>query len=66
MIEDKPVTFDNGLTREQDDLIDDLIIDINRISMRIEELGKHRNYSLAVTKLDEARLWLRDRKHRPA
>jgi hypothetical protein len=66
MIEGKPVAFDNGLTVEQSDLIDDLTIEINRVSMRIEELGKHRNYSLAVTKLDEARLWLRDRKHRPA
>lgn len=66
MIEGKPVSFDNGLTTEQSDMIDDLTIEISRIKMRVDELGKHRNFSLAVTKLDEAQLWLRDRKHRPA
>jgi hypothetical protein len=66
MIEGKPAAFDNGLTAAQDDALDDLCISINRVAMQIEELGRHRNYSLAVTKLEEAKLWLRDRKHKPA
>lgn len=66
MTEGNPVAFDNGLTDAQSDMIDDLTIEISRVKMQIEELGKHRNYSLAVTKLEEAQLWLRDRKHRPA
>jgi hypothetical protein len=60
------MALDNGLTPEQDDAIDDLMIDLKRISMRIEELGRHRSYSLAVTKIEEANHWLRDRKHKPA
>lgn len=58
--------FSNGLSPEHDDAIDDLMIDIVRMRLRIEELGRHRSYSLAVTKLEEASHWLRDRKHKPA
>lgn len=63
---DQPMTFTNGLTPAQDDAIDDLMIELKRISLRIEELGRHRSYSLAVTKIEEANHWLRDRKHKPA
>lgn len=63
---DQPMTFTNGLTPEHDDAIDDLMIDLKRVSLRIEELGRHRSYSLAVTKIEEANHWLRDRKHKPA
>ena len=63
---DTPMAFDNGLTTEQGDAIDDLDIEISRIAMRVEALGRHRSYSLAVTKLEEAKHWLRDRKHKPA
>lgn len=63
---DQAMTFSNGLTPEQDDALDDLMIDVTRIKMRVEELGRHRSYSLAATKLEEAVHWLRDRKHKPA
>ncbi len=64
--EEDAVTFTNGLSQEQDDAIDDIVIDLGRINERIETLGRHRSYSLAITKIDEARHWLRDRKHRSA
>lgn len=62
---EQAMAFSNGLTPEQDDALDDLMIDIVRIKMRVEELGRHRSYSLAATKLEEAAHWLRDRKHKP-
>lgn len=63
-LRDDYVTFDNGLTAEQDDEIDNITIDLVRLTARIEALGRHRSYSVAITKLDEARHWLRDRRHR--
>lgn len=60
------MTFKNGLTTDQDDAIDDIMIDLMRINQRIEALGRHRSYSLAVTKIEEAVHWMRDRKHKPA
>ncbi len=59
----EPVAFNNGLTPEQDDKLDDLHIALVRIRHDIETLGRHRNYSLAVTKIEEAEHWLRARKH---
>lgn len=64
--EPNAMQFDNGMTDEERDRVDDLRIDIVRIKLGIEELGRHRSYSLAITKLDEAEHWLRDRAHRPA
>lgn len=58
------VAFNNGLTREQDDEIDEIHIELGRLKARIEALGRHRSYSTAITKLDEGQHWLRDRKHR--
>ena len=60
------MTFSNGLNNGEIDAIDDLIMDLSRIALQIEDLGRHRSYSLAITKIDEARHWLRDRQHRPA
>jgi len=60
----RPKAFDNGLTFEQDDEIDEVFIEIGRLAKRIEVLGKHRSLALAVTNLDQARHWLQDRKHR--
>lgn len=60
------MTFSNGLSPEHDDAIDDIMIDLMRINQRIEALGRHRSYSLAVTKIEEAVQWMRDRKHKPA
>lgn len=57
------MTFNNGLSPEQDDALDDLHIEMVRIRHRIEALGKHRTYSLAMTKIEEAEHWLRARKH---
>lgn len=62
----QPVTFNNGISPEHDDAIDDIMIDLMRINQRIEELGRHRSYSLAVTKIEEAAHWMRDRKHKAA
>jgi hypothetical protein len=57
------MAFNNGLTPEQDDKIDDLMIGLTRTRLEIEELGRHRTYSLALTKIEEAQHWLRARKH---
>ena len=59
-----PVAFNNGLTPEQDDAIDDAMIEVSRLISGVEDMGRHRSLSLAVTKLEEARHWLRDRKHK--
>lgn len=61
-----PSTFDNGLTAEQDDKIDAAMIAIARLVAEIEAMGRHRSYSLAVTKLEEASAWLRDRRRKAA
>lgn len=58
--------FHNGLTPEQDDAIDNVAIEIVRVMAKIEAMGRHRSYSLAVTKLEEAKHWLNDRKHKAA
>jgi hypothetical protein len=60
------MTFNNGLSPEHDDAIDDIMIDLVRINQRIEGLGRHRSYSLAVTQIEQAIHWMRDRKHKPA
>lgn len=41
--------------------IDDLISDLNRVNARIKGLGEHRSCSIAITKIEEAQLWLRHR-----
>lgn len=58
------MTLDNGLSRDEDDKLDDLRMDLARIRRQIEEMGRHRSYSLAVTKIEEADHWLRDRKNK--
>lgn len=60
------MTFNNGLTPEQDEAIDDIMIAMSGLIANIEGLGRHRSYSLAVTKLEEAKHWMRDRKWKPA
>lgn len=62
----EPVTFSNGLTPEQDDALDDAMTAVSNLILQVEDLGRHRSYSLAVTKLEEAKHWLRDRKNKPA
>ena len=57
-------SFDNGLTNAQADEIDDITMSIVSRALRIEDLGRHRSYSAAITKLDEAKHWLQDRKYR--
>lgn len=61
-----PVTFSNGLSPEHDDKLDDLHIALVRMRLDIEALGRHRTYSLAITKIEEAEHWLRARKHTAA
>ncbi len=55
--------FSNDLTPEQDNNLDDLHIKLVRIRFEIEKLGRHRTYSLALTKIEEAEHWLKARKH---
>lgn len=62
----QPMTFDNGMTEAERDAADDLRIEIKKIILSIEDLPRHRNYSLVITKLEEADHWLRDRAHKPA
>ena len=64
--ENTPMEFNNGMTEQERDLRDDLRIEIKKIILSIEDMPRHRNYSLAVTKLEEADHWLRDRAHKPA
>lgn len=59
-----PVSFHPGLTPEQSNECYDIEIAIHDLVRRIEALPRHRSFSVAVTKLDEARHWVRDRKHR--
>lgn len=66
MPEENAVTFTNGLSNDQADEIDNVIIELGRLCLRIEKLGRHRSYSAALTKIEEAQHWLRDRTHKPA
>ena len=65
-----PQKFNNGLTNDQEDELYDLIIQIKGAKMAIEEFesktSRHRSYSLAITKLEEAAHWMSDRLHKPA
>lgn len=54
----------NGLTADDIDEIEALRSDISELIERVTNLGRHRSYSTAITKLDEARHWLADRKER--
>lgn len=58
---DQEMSFENGLTESQENEIDQLQIDIVRLTERVGQLPRHRSLSLVITKLDEARHWLRDR-----
>lgn len=58
--------FSCGLTDEEEFELDQLRIDIRRITQRIEALPRHRSLSLAITKMEEAEHWLRDRMGKPA
>lgn len=66
-LEGKAQAFDHGLNEKQVDTIHDISIDISRMILGIEErFPRHRNLSLVTTKLEEAKLWLMDRLHKPA
>ena len=58
--------FFNGLTPDEANELTEIRIEIMKLIPRIERLPRHRSMSLAVTKLDEANHWLRDRSHRAA
>ena len=63
---DTPMEFDNGLAPAEEGAIDDLVHHITQTISFVKLLGEHRSYSLAITKLEEAKHWLRDRKSKPA
>jgi hypothetical protein len=56
---------ENAISLIEADHIDNLLIDICSIRLRMEELPRHRSYSLAMTKLEESEMWLKDRKNKP-
>lgn len=65
---DKPVpevTFQNGLTPDKERILDLIEIDLVRIITEINNTDRHRSCSLAVTKVEEAIHWLRDRRQKP-
>ena len=49
------------LSVEHEDEIAQLRVDISRLTEKITKLPPHRSLSLAITKLEEANHWLRDR-----
>lgn len=61
-----PVNFKNGLSEAHDDEIDQIMVDLSRLRERVGSLGPHRSYALAITKLEEASHWMRDRKGKMA
>lgn len=65
-VSDRPSegTFGNGLTETQIAEIDDLVADVDRLVSRIVSLGRHRSYSIAITSLEEAAMWLESRKRK--
>lgn len=56
----------NGLSDEEDDEIIRIRSILLEAKQRVEKLGRHRNFSLVVTKIEEADLWLNNRRHIPA
>ncbi len=63
---EQPLTFSNGLTPEQGKALDEAIIAVSRLIRQVGELGRHRSYSFAVARLEEAKRFLQDRKNMPA
>jgi len=60
------MVFDNGLTAEQRRDLDHIEMQINVLVHELHALPKHRSFSLAITKLEEARQWVDDRRRKPA
>ena len=58
--------FDSGLDPDLFVELNNVLSDLSISIYKIEELGRHRNYSLAITKIEEARHWLDDRKRKKA
>ncbi len=59
--------FDNEMSNAESELVNQFQIEISDMIRTIaDDLPKHRNYSLAMTKLEEARLWLHDRANKPS
>ncbi len=57
-----PMPAINELSDAEVDKLDEIQISLARIRHEIEELGEHRNYSMAITKIEEAEHWLHGRK----
>lgn len=56
----------NGLTEAQSRTIADLKAAVlNLVDIIRQDLPSHRSLSLAITKLEEAKHWLEDRKKKP-
>ena len=63
---EQPMEFDNGMSESEKDFANEAIISLSRWIDEIEKGPRHRSYSLAITKLEEAKHWLRDRFNKPA
>ncbi|MGI9499720.1 MAG: hypothetical protein ACR2P3_06760 [Geminicoccaceae bacterium] len=59
-------TFNADLAEGELDEIHEVMIEMSRLKQRMQNLPRHRHYSIAITKMDEARLWLGDRRNVPA
>lgn len=57
-------TGTNGLTPYEKLDIEVVRSEISTIITRIGQMKRHRSYSLAITNLDQARHWMRDRLER--
>ena len=61
----EPMEFDNGMSESEKDFVNEAILSLGRWADEIGAGPRHRNYSLAITKIEEAKLWLRDRFNKP-
>lgn len=61
-----PQAFDNGLGVDGELALDAALAKVRELTVIVSNLGRHRSYSLAITKLDEAGHWLLDRKTQTA
>lgn len=59
--DDRPIAINNGLSNEDEKVLNDALFDLADVALRIGRLSPHRSHSAAITKIDEARHWILDR-----
>lgn len=63
---DEGNTFSNGLTESEEAWLVELRIMAKTLIENVKTLPAHRSLSIAVTKIEEADHWIRDRGNKPA